>query len=218
MRRITPAGPASNRPPHIRFARLSAPLWAFSARFGTFALALLVAFSVAVAAEAEKPPKLGEFIPASPPQPAPELSFTDLDGKTASLADFKDKLLVLNLWATWCGPCLEEMPALEQLQVNLPDKLVVIAVSEDRGGAKVVKPFLDKLGLKKVKIYLDPKSDVGHAFDARGLPTSIVIGPDGKVLGKVEGAADWDSVEMYGVLKPLLPKEPGKDALKHALN
>jgi thiol-disulfide isomerase/thioredoxin len=217
MRRMTAAGPASNRPPHIVFARLSAGFWAFSARFGTLALALLVAVSVASAAEEEKP-KLGQFIPASPPQPAPELSFTDLDGKAASLGDFKGKLLVLNLWATWCGPCLEEMPSLEQLQVNVPDKLVVIAVSEDRGGAKVVKPFLDKLGLKKVKIYLDPKSDVGHAFETRGLPTSIVIGPEGKVLGKVEGAAEWDSVEMYGALKPLLPKDPGKDALKHALN
>ena len=198
-------------------ARLSAGFWAFWARFGTVALALLVAVSVAAAAEEEKP-KLGEFIPASPPQPAPELSLTDLDGKIASLADFKGKLLVLNLWATWCGPCLEEMPSLEQLQVNLPDKLVVIAVSEDRGGSKIVLPFLSKLGLKKVKVYLDPKSDVGHAFDVRGLPTSIVIGADGKVLGKVEGAAEWDSVEMHGVLKPLLPKDAGKNALRHALN
>ena len=200
------------------FARFSAGLWAFWARFGTLAFALLIAVSVASAAEEEKSPKLGEFIPASPPQPAPELLFTDLDGKTATLADFKGKLLVLNLWATWCHPCLEEMPALEQLQVNVPDKLVVAAVSEDRSGKKIVEPFLDKLGLKKVKIYLDPKSDIGHAFDVRGLPTSIVIGPDGKVLGKVEGAAEWDSVEMYGVLKPLLPKDPGKDARKHALN
>src|SRR5690349_5267456 len=166
MRRMTAAGPASNRPPHIVFARLSAGFWALSARFGTLALALLVAVSVASAADEERP-KLGQFIPASPPQPAPELSFTDLDGKAASLGDFKGKLLVLNLWATWCGPCLEEMPSLEQLQVNVPDKLVVIAVSEDRGGAKVVKPFLDKLGLKKVKIYRSEERRVGKECRAR---------------------------------------------------
>lgn len=213
MRRIIAAGPASNRPPHILFAWVAS----FRARFGTLALALLVALSVAAAAEDEKI-KLGEFIPTSPPQPAPELSFADLDGKPAKLADFKGKLLVLNLWATWCNPCLEEMPSLEQLQVNLPDQLVVLAVSEDRGGAGVVQPFLAKLGLKKVKIYLDPKSDVGHAFEVRGLPTSIVIGPDGKVVGKVEGAADWDSMDMYGTLKRFLPKPPAKAALKHALN
>ena len=214
MRRMTAAGPASNRPPHIVFTGL----WAFSARFGTLALALLVALSVASAAAEEKPPKIGEFIPASPPQPAPELSFTDLDGKAVSLADFKGKLLVLNLWATWCHPCLEEMPALEQLQVNIPEKLIVAAISEDRGGKKIVEPFLDKLGLKKVKVYLDPKSDVGHAFEVRGLPTTIVIGAGGKVVGKVEGPADWDSYEMLDVLKPFLPKDPAKDALKHALN
>jgi thiol-disulfide isomerase/thioredoxin len=206
------AGPPSKRPPHILFAWLSA----LSVRFGTVAVALLFALSVAAAAEEDKV-KPGEFIPASPPQPAPEVSFEDLSGKSASPADFKGKLLVLNLWATWCQPCLEEMPSLEQLQKNLEGQLIVAAVSEDRGGAKIVQPFLDKMGLQKVRIYLDPKSDVGHAFGMRGLPTSIVIGADGNVLGRVEGAAEWDSVEMYAVLKPLLPKSLAKDALKHAL-
>lgn len=187
-----------------------------SARFGTVAVALLFALSVAAAAE-EDQVKPGEFIPASPPQPAPAVSFEDLSGKSASPADFKGKLLVLNLWATWCRPCLEEMPSLEQLQINLRDQLVVLAVSEDRGGAKIVDAFLGKLGLTKVRVYLDPKSDVGHAFGVRGLPTTIIIGADGNLLGWVEGAAEWDSVEMYGVLKPLLPKT-ADDKLKHALN
>jgi thiol-disulfide isomerase/thioredoxin len=212
MRRMIAAGPLSKRPPHNLFAWLSA----FWARCATALIALLLAFSVAVAAEDEKT-KLGEFIPATPSQPAPEVGFTDMEGKPVKLADFKGKLLVLNLWATWCLPCLEEMPSLEQLQINIPDKLLVIAVSEDRGGKTVVEPFLEKLGLKKVKIYLDPKSDVGHAFEVRGLPTSIVIGADGKVLGKVEGAADWDSIDMFKALNPLLPKAP-KDPLKRALN
>ena len=212
MRRMIAAGPVSNRPPHNLFAWLSA----FWARCATALVALLLALSVAVAAEDEKT-KLGEFIPAKPPQPAPEVGFTDMEGKPVKLADFKGKVLVLNLWATWCLPCLEEMPSLEQLQINIPDRLVVIAVSEDRGGKTMVEPFVEKLGLKKVKIYLDPKSDVGHAFEVRGLPTSIVIGAEGKVLGKVEGAADWDSIEMRDALTPLLPKPP-KDPLKRALN
>ena len=121
----TPAhnGPVSNRPPHNLFAWLSA----FWARFATALLALLLVSSIAVAAEEEKT-KLGEFIPATPPQPAPEVAFTDMDGKPVKLADFRGKLLVVNLWATWCLPCLEEMPSLEQLQINLADKLLVIAV------------------------------------------------------------------------------------------
>jgi thiol-disulfide isomerase/thioredoxin len=189
-----------------------------SAGFGTVGVVLLLALSAATAATDEDDVKPGKFIPASPPQPAPQVSFEDLTGASTSPADFKGKLLVLNLWATWCEPCLEEMPSLEQLQKNLEGQLVVAAVSEDRAGAKIVQPFLDKLGLQKVRIYLDPKSDVGHAFGMRGLPTSIVIGADGKVLGRVEGAAEWDSVEMYAVLKPFLPKGLAKDALKHAVN
>jgi thiol-disulfide isomerase/thioredoxin len=215
---MIPAGPRSKRPPHIVFAWLSAWLWALSARFGTVGVVLLLALSAATAATDEDDVKPGKFILASPPQPAPQVSFEDLTGASTSPADFKGKLLVLNLWATWCEPCLEEMPSLEQLQKNLPDKLVVMAISEDRGGAKIVAPFVEKLGLKKVKIYFDPKSTVGHAFGMRGLPTSIVIGPDGNVLGRVEGAADWDSVEMYAVLKPMLPKGAPGDTLKHAAN
>lgn len=178
---------------------------------------LLLALSAATAAPDEDDVKPGEFIPASPPQPAPPVSFQDLSGATSSPADYKGKLVILNLWATWCQPCLEEMPFLDQLQANLPDKLVVLAVSEDMGGAKVVAPFLQKLSLKKIKIYYDPKSTVGHAFGVRGLPTSIVIGPDGNVLGRVEGAADWVSTDMYGKLKPMLPKDTSA-ALKHAAN
>ena len=80
----------------------------------------------------------------------------------------------------------------------------MLAVSEDRGGNKSVEPFIAKLGLKSVKIYIDPKSEAGHAFGARGLPTSFLIDREGKVLGRVEGAAEWDSPKILGVLEPLL--------------
>ena len=181
--------------------------------FGTVAVALLFALSAAVAAEEEI--KLGEFIPVTPSQPAPEVSFTDADGKPASLADFTGKPAVVNLWATWCQPCLREMPALERLQSNLAGKLTVAAVSEDRAGAKLVGPFVAAMGLRQLKIYLDPKAGLGHAFNARGLPTSIVIDAEGRVVGRIEGAAEWGSAKMMDVLKPLLESGPG--ALKGAL-
>ncbi len=181
-----------------------------SAWFGTVAVALLVALSAAAAAEEEKL-RLGEFIPESAPQPAPETGFTDAQGKPVSFADFKGKPVVVNLWATWCQPCLKEMPSLDRLQSQHDDKLAVAAVSEDRAGADRVGTFVAALGLKKLKIYLDPKSDVGHAFNVRGLPTSIVIDASGRVVGRVEGAAEWDSATMMAVLKPLL-----EDAIKGA--
>jgi len=196
MRRMTAAGPPSKRPPHSGLA--SGLAW-----FGTVAVALLFASPGAAAAEQEKI-RLGEFIPATPPQPAPQAGFTDSDGNPKSLADFKGKPVVVNLWATWCQPCLKEMPSLDRLQAQLDGKLAVAAVSEDRAGAKRVGPFVAAMGLQKLKIYLDPKSDVGHALNVRGLPTSIVIDAQGRVVGRVEGAAEWDSAAMMAVLKPLL--------------
>jgi thiol-disulfide isomerase/thioredoxin len=171
--------------------------------FATVAVALLVALSAAAAAEEEQL-SLGEFIPESAPQPAPETAFTDADGKPARIADFKGKPVIVNLWATWCQPCLEEMPSLDRLQAELDGKLAVAAVSEDHAGAKRVGPFVAAMGLRKLTIYLDPKSDLVHAFNVRGLPTSIVIDARGRVVGRVEGAADWDSATMMAVLKPLL--------------
>ena len=148
--------------------------------------------------------KLGEFVPSSQPFAAPTISLTDSDGHTLELSELRGTLVLVNLWATWCEPCLREMPSLERLQSRLGERIAVLAVSEDRGGNKAVEPFIAKLGLKSVKIYIDPKSEVGHAFGARGLPTSFLIDREGKVLGRVEGAAEWDSPKILGVLEPLL--------------
>jgi thiol-disulfide isomerase/thioredoxin len=147
---------------------------------------------------------LGEFIPASPLLPAPAISFVDLAGNTVSLSEFTGKIVLVNLWATWCEPCLREMPSLEQVQSRLGDKIAVVAISEDHGGSKTVEPFIDKLGLKSVKIYLDPKSVIERAFKVRGLPTSFLIDREGRVLGRVEGAAEWDAPKLLKVLKSFL--------------
>jgi thiol-disulfide isomerase/thioredoxin len=148
--------------------------------------------------------KLGEFVPSSQPFPAPAISLVDRTGHTIELSDLRGKPVIVNLWATWCEPCLREMPSLERLQSRLGERIAVLAVSEDRGGDKAVEPFIAKIELKSVKIYIDPKSEVGHAFAVRGLPTSFLIDRDGKVLGRVEGAAEWDSPKILGVLEPLL--------------
>jgi len=185
------------------------------ASLGTVAVALLLAVMAAVAAGQDEF-KAGEFIPLAPLQPAPEVAFTDMAGNPAALADFKGKLLLVNLWATWCQPCLREMPSLERLQASQGDQLIVAAISEDRGGAKVVEPFVAKLGLDRVKVYLDPKSEVGHAFAVRGLPTTAVIDADGKLVGRVEGAAEWDMPKMLMALTPFLPARKEGEALKRA--
>src|SRR5579864_2683672 len=129
MRRMIAAGPPAKRPPHIALAGGSAGGLAFGFTwFGTVAIVLLLALAAATAAEEERI-KLGEFIPVNPPQPAPEVSFTDAAGKPATLGDFKGKPAVVNLWATWCQPCIKEMPSLARLQARFGGALRVAAIS-----------------------------------------------------------------------------------------
>jgi thiol-disulfide isomerase/thioredoxin len=210
MRRMIAAGPPAKRPPHMVLAGAAG---AASSR--TSGLALLIAIvsvcgtlllgSAALRADEPDKIKLGEFIPAASPQPAPEISVTDMAGKTVSLSDFKGRFVLVNLWATWCQPCLKEMPSLVALQTRLGTALTVLAISEDRAGARIVQDFVAAHGIDKLAVYLDPNSTASHAFEGIGLPTSFLIDADGKVLGKVEGGADWDSDAMRAALAKLLP-------------
>jgi thiol-disulfide isomerase/thioredoxin len=172
-----------------------------------FGLVLLIMASGVTAEGMEDTPeriRLGEFILVSPPLPAPPISFVDLAGNTVSLSDFTGKMVLVNLWATWCEPCLREMPSLGRMQSRLGDKITVVAVSEDRGGSKAVEPFIGKLGLESIKTYLDPKSTAERAFKVQGLPTSFLIDRQGRIIGRVEGAAEWDAPKLLETLKSFL--------------
>lgn len=178
-------------------------------KWGCAAALLILLFApelVAAGSDGDMPDhtKLGEFVPSPAPFPAPSVVLTDPSGSAAELSDFRGKLVILNLWATWCEPCLREMPSLDRLQSHFGDRIAVLGVSEDRGGAKAVGPFIAKLGLKSVKLYVDPKSELGHALEVQGLPTSFLIDHDGKVLGRVEGEADWVSPKMLAVIEPFV--------------
>ena len=147
---------------------------------------------------------LGEFTALDPSRPAPALAFTERDGTPRQLADFRGHWVLVNLWATWCGPCIEEMPSLGRLQAVLGDRLTILAISEDRGAASAVDPFLKKLDIKALPIYLDPKAAAGQAFAVRGLPTSVLIDPQGRLVAKLEGKADWEAPGMLAKLRTYL--------------
>lgn len=149
-----------------------------------------------------------EFTPLDPPQPAPTLRFTARDGATKTLADFRGRLVLVNFWATWCAPCIEEMPSLDRLQVKLGSRLKILAISEDRRGADAVDPFLARMKLAALAIYLDSSNDALAAFNLRGLPTSILIDRDGRMVWRVEGAVDWTSAGALGKLAPYLASSP----------
>jgi thiol-disulfide isomerase/thioredoxin len=164
--------------------------------------------------EAPRSATLGQFTPLDPPRPAPEASFADRDGTPRRLVDFRGRWVLVNLWATWCAPCVREMPSLDRLQAKLGSRLTVLAISEDRGGASVVDPFLDKLGLAALAIYLDPKGGVGQALGAQGLPTSLLIDDQGRLRGSLEGAAEWDSPKMVATLERYLRQSAGGGIIK----
>ncbi len=153
---------------------------------------------------------LGPFRRLADPVPAPEIAFRDAEGRDLSFADFRGRLLVVNFWATWCVPCVEEMPALDRLHAAVkPEGIEVVAISVDRGGLKQVAPFFAAHGLSRLPIYLDPTGASMRAFAVRGLPTTIVVDGDGRERGRLEGAAVWDSAAAQQFLRALRGPRPG---------
>lgn len=161
-----------------------------------------------LAAPKDGPPVSGavaKFI--AEPRPQPELSFTDADGKPLSLKEFHGRFLLVNLWATWCAPCVKELPALDRLQADLgSDRFRVVTISLDRAGARLVVPFLAERGVANLPPYLDQKGASFAAFTVRGLPTTILLGPDGGEIGRIEGDVDWDAPEARALIAFYLEK------------
>jgi thiol-disulfide isomerase/thioredoxin len=170
-------------------------------------LAALLPFADGAAA-AEAPTfrgRIGQFIAAGEPRPAPTQAFQDGQGREVRLADFRGKLVLVNLWATWCAPCIKEMPALDRLRRKLDGTdAVVLAISSDRGGARQVEPFLKKHEVEGLGVWVDPTGGLPRAFGARGLPTTILLGRDGNEIGRLEGEAEWDSDAALALLRHYL--------------
>ena len=137
---------------------------------------------------------LDGLIASAKPVPAPAPVVQDGGGAETSIAAFLGKGVVLNLWATWCGPCVLEMPSLDALSVRLAgDGIVVLALSSDRGGAKTVARFYESHGITHLGLWLDPFGRAGQAYGARGLPTTLILDRVGREVARLEGGADWST-------------------------
>jgi thiol-disulfide isomerase/thioredoxin len=141
-------------------------------------------------------------------KPLPELAFDTPEGTKASLADFKGRTVLLNLWATWCLPCRQEMPALDRLQGILGGKaFTVVAVNIDTARLDRPKAFLDEIGVKKLTLYTDSKAGVFETLKESGkvigLPATILIGKDGCEIGTMAGPAQWDSEDALALLNAI---------------
>lgn len=140
------------------------------------------------------------------PKPMPEFAFTDGDDKPVDLAAFKGKAVLLNFWATWCHPCVKEMPSLNKLQGEMirdvgKEKFVVLPLSLDGSSWRRVKPFYEDNKLANLGIYFDKKKKAMQALDVSVLPTSILIDAEGRALGRIEGEAQWDTPEAIALMK-----------------
>ncbi len=130
---------------------------------------------------------------------APSAAFTGPDDAVVTLAGFKGKPLLVNLWATWCAPCVAEMPTLDALAAKRGEAMAVIAVAQDLQGAEVVDPWFQKAGLKAWQPYLDPENALLDAYNS-ALPTSIFYDAEGRELWRVIGAIDWQGKEATALL------------------
>jgi thiol-disulfide isomerase/thioredoxin len=136
------------------------------------------------------------------PRPLPPLAFEDANGRALSLADFRGKLVLLNVWATWCPPCRKEMPTLDRLQARLGGpEFEVVALSIDQGGPGVVKSFFDSIGVRALKLYIDSRAEAMLTLGIAGIPTTLLIDREGRELGRKVGPAEWDSADMVGFIQ-----------------
>lgn len=136
------------------------------------------------------------------PQDMPEVRFVTEDGSRKTLEDFRGKVILLNIWATWCIPCRKEMPTLDALQADLgSSKFEVVTLSIDTGGVPVVRKFFDEIGIKHLGLYVDQTMLAFTNLRIVGLPTTMIVDADGKELGRLIGPAKWDAPEMEAFLK-----------------
>jgi thiol-disulfide isomerase/thioredoxin len=160
---------------------------------------------------AAPPPELAKFQPAPTDQDPTEVAFQTAVGAPVTIREIaKDKGAVVNFWAIWCAPCIKEMPELDALHASLAgDGIPVIAVSQDRGGLAKVEPFYAKQGYKNLGIHLDPKGTFARANKVRGLPTTILFGPDGREKGRLEGIAAWNADAVVDFIRACVASKPG---------
>jgi thiol-disulfide isomerase/thioredoxin len=170
------------------------------------ALCAMAAWLSAGPAAAQEPPK--NFILLDQPKAVAAINFDDGQGRARSLADFKGKVVLLNIWATWCVPCRKEMPALNRLQANLGGSdFEVVPISINRGGRDTVAKFYADTGIRNLAMYIDASGQAVRTLDAVGLPTTLIINRAGNEIDRIIGPLEWDAPEIAEFLRHIILKE-----------
>ena len=146
--------------------------------------------------------QMAAFVFRKAPEDLPEVKFQDATGKERTLADWRGKVVLVNLWATWCLPCRKEMPALDRLQSELgSDKFEVVAVSVDRTGLAGARKFLDETKAEKLALYADGTARLATTLRAAGLPATLLLDREGREIGRLLGPAEWDGEDAKRLIR-----------------
>ncbi len=145
----------------------------------------------------------------TPPVEALDFTLENLEGSEVSLEDLEGKVVFLNFWATWCGPCREEMPSMEKLWQRFKEEAFVILAVDLREGKEEVNSFMKEYGLT-FSVLLDSEGEVGSMYAVRAIPTTFLIDSEGRMVGKALGARDWASEDAFDLIEHLLSEtKPG---------
>jgi thiol-disulfide isomerase/thioredoxin len=164
---------------------------------------------LATPAVPQQPP--ANFIVHPSSRQVADIAFADEQGHARSLAEFRGKTVLLNIWATWCGPCRREMPALDRLQARLGgERFQVVALSIDRGGPSVIQKFYAETGVRNLALLVDTSGRAGSNLGLVGLPGTLLIDAEGREVGRLIGPAEWDSPEMVAFLETQISPEQAR--------
>ena len=151
---------------------------------------------------------LKNFVTHAAAKALPDMALQMADGTAADLSLYRGDWLVVNYWATWCAPCRKEMPQLDALAERYQGRGVrVIALSVDRGGAQKPEKFLNELGVQHLTRLYDPSYKSARAAKLIGLPTTLLVSPEGQEIGRLAGEADWDSAGVHALLDGYLAQD-----------
>lgn len=149
--------------------------------------------------------QVAAFVFRKAPEALPQFKFQDAAGAERTLADWRGKVVLLNLWATWCLPCRKEMPSLDRLQKDMgSDKFEVVAISVDRKGAAASKKFLDETQVERLALYVDATARLSSELRVVGLPATLLLDAQGREIGRLLGGAEWDSEDAKRLIRSAL--------------
>ena len=151
---------------------------------------------------AQEKPDIKNLVLIKNPRTYENVIFKDINRKNVNLADFKGKLLILNFWATWCAPCKEEMPSLDNLQANINfTNLKIFPINIGQEEVSKSEFFFKKLNIQNLDIYLDGTNTLAKKFSLRGVPTTILFDRDGREFARIVGSIDFNNEEFIKWLK-----------------